>query len=213
MRISWIDLSPLLAYTALYILENDMKIVLNLIDETTVTNTTVKITAWITGIIQGDSREKIEARVLEAWKRLFPDGKQSFSSFTYQPDGLTFRVQAVTRIDASLNDQLNEKAKQASDDNVKIQIHNIDPSIPVHDMRAAESDLRVRMLDLAKAEASKLGGTVAKMDFTADLTIGMANNKALAFNATYAASPAGGAPQLGHSEKLSLSAVITVMVE
>ena len=189
-----------------------MKVRFSLTDETTILNSTVKVTAWITGVVNGETREQIEARALATWKTMFPDVKQAFSNFTYQPDGLTFRVQVATRIDASENDQLDQRAAEASNDTVKITGLNIDPSIPAHDLRKGESDLRVRMLSLAQDEAKKIGGVVSRVDFNPDLSGNrIASNKM--FNATYAMEAAGGAaPVLGHSEKLSLTADVVVKV-
>jgi hypothetical protein len=188
-----------------------MKVRFSLTDETTITNTTVKVTAWITGVVNGETREQIEARALATWKTLFPDVKQSFSNFTYQPDGLTFRVQVATRIDASENDQLDQRAITASNDTVRITNLQIDPSIPVHDLRKGESDLRVRMLSLAQDEAKKIGGVVSKVNFNPHSGSSIASQKM--FNATYAMEAAGGAaPALGHSEKLSLTADVVVKV-
>lgn len=189
-----------------------MKVRFSITDETTITNTTVKVTAWITGVVNGETREQIEARALATWKTLFPDVKQSFSNFTYQPDGLTFRVQVATRIDASENDQLDQRAVAASNDTVKITNLQIDPSIPVHDLRKGESDLRVRMLSLAQDEAKKVGGVVLKVNFNPDYS-GTRTASHKAFNATYAMEAAGGAaPALGHSEKLTLTAEVVVKV-
>ncbi len=188
-----------------------MKTIFSLTDETTITNTTVKVMAQITGTISGETREQIEARCLAAAKRLFDD-KWAFSDFVYQPDGFTFRVNASTRIDASLNDQLTEKALTASDESTRLTIARIDPSIPTHEIRAAESDLRVKIIALAKAEAKKLKSDVLKVDFATEAVSSVANMKAMSFNATYSqeAPSGGGSPALGHSEKLSMTAQVTI---
>lgn len=187
-----------------------MKIKFSLTDETTITNTTVKITTWLNGVVANQSRDALEAKCLETAKKLFPEAKWAFSDFTYNPDGLTFRVQASTRIDSTQNDQLAEKAKTASTNgDINIAIQNIDPSIPLYEKRAAESDLRLKMLTKAKEEAGKLGGEVSEIAFEEPNPV---NFRAATYAASMAFDSAGGAPALGHSEKINLSATVTVEV-
>lgn len=109
-----------------------MKIKFDMTDEVTITNTTVKISAWIQGVINGQDRPTLEASALELAKKLFPDVQWAFSNFSYNPDGFTFRVQASTRIDATQNDQLEQRADSISEvGKLTISIHNIDASIPL----------------------------------------------------------------------------------
>lgn len=194
-----------------------MKITFELNDEITVTNTTVKITASLRGTILGQDRPKLEARALEAAKRLFPDARWAFSNFNFSSDGLTFSVTATTRVDASENDRLDERVKAASTEDMKIQIQNIDPSIPDFEIRKSESDLRLRMISLAKEEATKLGGKVSKTKFHAYNMAGMSNAKSATYARGFALEAAGapgdGIPTLGHSEKISLTASISVEVK
>ena len=186
-------------------------------EETTITNTTVKITAWITGVIGGQDRETLEGKSLELARKLFPDAKWAFSNWTYQPDGFTFRVQATCRIDSSQNDQLDVKTAEISEKGaLTIQISNIDASIPLFETRKAESDLRVALIARATEEATKLGGVLSRVVFNNAFSQSLSNSSSK--NATYAAAAfnleaAGGAPQLGHSEKILLSAEITVSVK
>lgn len=196
-----------------------MRITFDLTDETTITNTTVKITAILRGTIAGQDRPQLEEKALEAAKRLFPDARWAFSNFNFSPDGLTFSVVATTRIEASENDRLDERAKSASDENMKIQIQNMDPSIPEFEIRKAESDLRLRMIKLAKDEAEKLGGSVKKTKFQAYNMAGFSNSKSATYTAARgfaleaAGAPGDGIPTLGHSEKISLTASVSVEVE
>ena len=119
-----------------------MEIEFSLVDEKTVTNTTVKVTVSIQGTINGTKREALESRCLDLVKSLFPNNQWAFANFVFNPDGLTFTTRASTRIDASLNDGLVEKAKAVSTDSTKLSIQTIDPSIPAHDIRQAESAIR-----------------------------------------------------------------------
>jgi hypothetical protein len=197
-----------------------MKIKFNMTDEVTITNTTVKISAWIQGVVNGQDRPALEAAALELAKKLFPEVSWAFSNFTYQPDGFTFRVQASTRIDATQNDQLALKCDQLSEQGkLTIAINNIDASIPLHEKRKAESDLRVALIEKAKAEAEKLSGTVTRIEFGEAIARDIMSN---ARGASYAASAmmlestskGGGSDgvSLGHSEKIYLEAQLTVKV-
>lgn len=190
-----------------------MKIKFEMTDEVTITNTTVKITAWIQGVVNGQERPLLEAQALELAKKLFPDAKWAFSNFTYQPDGFTWRVQASTRIDATQNDQLDVRADEVSEaGKLTIQFQSPDASIPLHQKREAESNLRVELISKAKAEAEKLGGTISKVVF-GDVETRQLNNAMRAASASYRLEAAGGgadSASLGHSEKIYLAATITV---
>lgn len=191
-----------------------MKIKFDMTDEVTITNTTVKISAWIQGVVNGQERSALEAQALELAKKLFPDASWAFSNFTY-PDGFTFRVQATTRIDATQNDQLAERAKAISETGkLNLIINTIDASIPLHQRRAAESDLRVSIIEKAKAEAAKLGGSVSEIEFS-DAHVRDITSNSMRASASYAlesTAKGGGADgvSLGHSEKIYLAANLTI---
>lgn len=193
-----------------------MKISFDINDEKTVTNTTVKLTAWISGQVGEDDRSKLEKRARDVVEKFMPnrgsDGtlKWAYSDFSYINNGMMFRVQATTRIDSSLNDQLEEKAKLASDRQTEIRITDLDASIPMHELRAAESDLRVKLILLAQAEAKKLGGSIAKISFghPGRVPSSAATYASMVSNSGKAAGYEG--TELGHSEKISLKASVVV---
>lgn len=191
-----------------------MKIKFDLTDEVTITNTTVKITAWVNGVINGQDRPALEAASLEMVQKLFPDAKWAFSNFTFQPDGFTFRVQASTRIDATENDQLEQKAAKLSEQGkLTLSIYNLDASIPLFQKREAESNLRVALIEKAKAEAEKLGGELSAITFGEAGSQSFANNgRAMMASASYSLESAKGADSvsLGHSEKIYLNASIVI---
>ena len=195
-----------------------MKIKFDMTDEVTITNTTVKITAWIAGVINGQDRPTLEAQALELAKKLFPDVSWAFSNFTFQPDGFSFRVQANCRIDSTENDNLPAKAEVLGEKGkLTISISNIDSSIPLFQKRDAESDLRVALIDKAKAEASKLGGVVSAVNFSEahvrDITSNAYGGRAASY-ALESTSKGIGADSvnLGHSEKIYLQASVEVTV-
>lgn len=194
-----------------------MKVSFTLNDEKTVTNTTVKIIVAISGTINGESRKDIEARCDEIAKKIFPDVKWAFSNFKYNGDGLTFTVSASTRIDATQNDQLASKCAEASNDSTRIAIQTIDASIPTHDIRTAESDIRINLIKLADEEAKRLGGKVQKVLFNPSYTDNYSNSRGggrmmlETAGASYAADNSGS--QLGHSEKIVISAEVSVKID
>jgi len=192
-----------------------MKIKFELTDETTITNTTVKISAWIQGVIDGQERPALEGRALEMAKKLFPDASWAFSNFTYMPDRFTWRVRATTRIDATQNDQLDERADQANEPGkITISFEAPDASIPLHQRRDEESKLRVALIAKAKEEAAKLAGTLTRVEFTESQRRDITSNSMRMASASYMESTAkgGGADgvSLGHSEKIYISAILTV---
>jgi len=191
-----------------------MKIKFDLTDEVTITNTTVKLTVLVEGVINGADRPTLEASALELTNKLFSDVKWSFSNFRFMPDGFTFQVQAAARIDSAVNDQLDTRANAISErGKLTLQVIDTDVSIPLHQKRKAESDLRVALIEKAQAEASKLNGQLAEVVFTQSRSTDYSNSMR---GATYAASSSfdakGGAEivNLGHSEKILLSASILV---
>jgi hypothetical protein len=192
-----------------------MKIKFELTDEVTITNTTVKLTTWITGVVNGQDRPALETQALDLAKKMFPDTKWAFSNFTYMPDGFTWRVMASTRIDATLNDQLDIRAESLSTKGqLTISIQNIDANIPLHQKRDAESDLRVALIEKARNEAEKLGGSLKRIDFNDAASFSVSNARGGGYAASYMESTAkgGGADgvSLGHSEKINITAVIVV---
>lgn len=194
-----------------------MKIKFEMTDEVTITNTTVKVTAWVNGVINGQERPALEAASLDLVNRLFPDAKWAFSNFTFQPDGFTFRVQASTRIDATQNDQLDQKAAALSEQGkLTLLINNIDPSIPLFQKREAESNLRIALIEKAKEEAKKLGGEVTVVEFGEVGSKQFANHgRGTMMAASYSLESAPGGSDsvsLGHSEKIYLEATIQIQV-
>jgi hypothetical protein len=186
-----------------------MKIKFDLTDEVTITNNTVKVTVAITGVINGQDRPALESSALELANKFFPGASWAFSNFSFQPDGFTFRVQASTRVDASLNDQLEQKATDLNERGIlTLQICDTDTSIPLFQKRDAESDLRLAIIEKAKAEASKLGGSISSIEFKEP-----GSHRDVYSNgarmASYSLESAGG-PGLGQSEKIYLSAKIEV---
>ena len=187
-----------------------MKIVFDIKDDATITNNTIKVIANVTGVVGDDNKEAVDQRIAAVASALFPNAEWAFSNYAEQ--GFTFYAQATTRVDAMENERLDERAESASTKTTEITIAQIDQSIPQRQMRSEESDLRVRMIGLAKAEAEKLGGTVNEIVFEDVRRMGMSQNSNRAFAATAMLESAVGEPKgIGHSEKISLGAKVTVV--
>lgn len=192
-----------------------MKISFNLSDDTTVTNDTVKLTLHVSGTVGDRTRADIDKAVREAVAKLGvqPEKDWAYSGFHYNEGGLTFGITATGRIPAQQDEQLAQKAQNVSDNSVKIAVMGSDPSIPQHKVRDAESKLRLRLIELARAEAEALSATVSQIEFGAAASFNIA--KHYSGNATYAMAmdsvgAPGGGGEIGHTEKVSLSAKVTV---
>lgn len=190
-----------------------MKITFDLSDEKTITNDTVKISTLVQGAVADQSRDLLEAAADKITKELV-NKDWSFSNFTYSGDGFTFNVTATTRIPASENDRMAERAQTLGlRGKITIQLIEADPSIPLHQKRDAESNLRVSLIEKATAEATKLGGKVDAIAFSRASSQAM---RGAMMASTYSLSnDAGGGLEgvsLGHSEKLAINATVTVIV-
>lgn len=189
-----------------------MKIKFELTDEKTIINQTVKISAQISGVINDQDRGQLEQRAQEVAEKLIPGASWAFSNFQFLPDGFTFRISATTRIDSSQNDQLEQKAKAVSNSKLTVALHNPDVSIPLFQRRAAESEIRIALIDKAKAEAEKLGGKLTRIEFTESNAHAITSNSYRAASTSFE-DAAGGAKGLGHSEKIQMSANLTITVD
>ncbi len=194
-----------------------MKLTFDMMDEKTVTNDTIKVTATIDGLVQGDTKEVIEESIQAAMKELLPDADWAFSNFTfYRRNFPMYSVKASARVLASHDDGLVDRAEKLTTDKLAIAIENIDHSIPAHRFKEAESELRETLLLRATAEAKKLSeiyGQSLEVDsirFGAP-TVSQPIRMASASYLESSVSAKGGG--LGHSEKTVLSAKVVLKTE
>lgn len=189
-----------------------MKIKFNMTDEKTLVNQTVKITTQINGVISDRDRNGLEQAAKELAEKLIPDASWAFSNFQFLPDGFTFRINASTRIDSSQNDQLEQKAKAISDGRMTIALHSPDVSIPLFQRREAESNLRIALIEKAKAEAEKLGGKLSSIKFHDSNAHPITSNSYRAASYESAGGMAADSKGLGHSEKIQMMADVVIKV-
>lgn len=128
-------------------------------DEKTVTNDTVKVMVQVTGPVENDSRDQLEKRARSALKQYLPEADWVFGGFQFsQSAGYPlFVVPASCRIKANLNDDLINRANRFEcEEGVRLQVTNLDQSIPMHLIRNAEKDLRFNLLEMVENELADL---------------------------------------------------------
>ena len=200
-----------------------MKIEFAITDEKTVINETVKLGLQITGLVLDQSKEDIVARCKDVLGRVVPQSGASqqpswaWSAFDeMNHDGFPrFSVTATTRVNESDIFQLDDRIRQINDieKNIQVRVFNKDVSVPLYQLREAESDLRLSLLERADNEAKKIGSAkVRKIVIMKPEDVDM-RFQSKGFAATsYAAatdSPHGGS-SFGASQKIVLSAIVTV---
>lgn len=185
-----------------------MKVTFTITDETVVVSNTVKVTVNVSGQVGDDNRAGHEGRAKAITEQFISDADWAYSNFQYGANGLTFSVNGTCRIPAQDNQDLYAKAQEVSDRQTTLTVHHIDPSVPARELQEGESRLRKRMLERAKDSAKELGAfKVREIDFTEARSGGA---KSMTFStANYSVDSAESAG-LGHSEKIALSADVTV---
>ncbi len=195
-----------------------MKLIFTIDDEKTIVNETVKVTVSIQGQVGEDDRSALEARAREIALKFLPEASWAFSNFILANNGMMFNVTGTTRIDALENDQLAERANELSDRKTILQVQQLDPSVPLFQIRKAQSEMRVSIIAKAQEEAKLLGGFVKKVDFTEDdgsnfrKSVSNSGMRSMA-SSSYALESVGDGSPLGHSEKILMSATITAVSE
>lgn len=191
-----------------------MKIKFDIEDEKTVTNETVKITVKVQGQVGEDDRTTLETRAREVVLKFLPNASWAFSNFNFISNGMMFQVTGSTRIDAVENDQLVEKATAVSTRQTILTVQQIDPSIPLFEIRKAQSAMRASIIEKAREEARLLGSLVKRVDFSEDVSRGhRPQMRSVTSNSgSYGLEAADAAP-LGHSEKIYMTATVTAVAE
>lgn len=97
---------------------------------------------------------------------------------------------------------------------ITIVLVDADPAIPLHQKRDAESNLRVALIEKAKAEAEKLGGNVDAISFSRASSQAMRGAMMASTYSTSNDAMGGGLEgvSMGHSEKMAMNASVVVIV-
>lgn len=203
-------------------------ITLQLRDEVTVTNDTVRLTVPIVALIDSDTaEEKIRTDIRAALAKFVPGAEWQFNSIYRAPDGTgheRMQLNAVARVSERENNRLEQRAKDASRTGLQINAPQVDTTIPTAKLEEAEAALRVSLVKKAVAEQKALSEAAGRnyrlhsLNFlnSGDVT----QRKSVHLNATvgtsygsgFAAESAGGGDTLSNAQKIILSAELVLAV-
>lgn len=192
--------------------------------ETTVTNTTVKLTAAIVAVIDGEkiTEENLATKVKETLNS-FVGGEWIFQNPTRTRNDAGFeeaRYTATVRVDQAENHDLDERREEASQRGLRITQVVTDTSTPKRAIAEAESALRVILLKRAQNQAESMSAAAGRtyrlhaLDFAQMRQEGMNHRGMMMASATsYAlesASPPNVVDVIGHTQKLTMAASVTL---
>lgn len=204
-------------------------ITLQIRDEVTVTNDTVRLTVPIVALIDSDTaEEKIRSDIRAALAKFVPGAEWQFNSIYRAPDGTgheRMQLNAVARVSERENNRLEQRAKDASRTGLQINPPQVDTTIPAAKLEEAEANLRISLVKKAVAEQkalSEAAGRTYRLHSLNFLNTGdVAIRKSAHLNATVAASYGSGfAPEsapgagdtLSNAQKIVLSAELVLAV-
>lgn len=191
--------------------------------ETTITNQTVKITAVVAAVIDGQkiTNENISSLVRDMLNNLVT-GEWSFSNPSREKDETGYErasFTATVRVDQTQNFNLDQRAEDASQVGLRITQVYTDTSTPKRAIAEAETALRGVLLERAANQAKELSTRAGRTYRVASLSYSSMNNSASNIRASaqyslesatsFAAAPPGGGA-IGHSQKLSMTANVTL---
>lgn len=190
--------------------------------ETVVTNDTVKIVAKIVAQVQpGESQDALPARVREMMNKIVADADWKFSNVVRVEDATGFErvtLTASARVPEKENFLLEARCKEVSTLGLRIASVEADISIPSSMIEQANRELRVKLASKAAEEAESLSKVIPGEGYrVSDISFASASNthrvaKSLSYNATanYAGDGDTDAESLGNSQRVSMSANITL---
>lgn len=203
-------------------------ITLQLREETTVTNDTVRLTVPVTALIDGDTAEEtIRADIRTALAKFIPEADWQFNSIYRAPDGTgheRMQLNAVARVSERENYKLDQRAKAVSRQGLQINPPQVDSTIPASKLEEAERALRATLVKKAVEEMKSLSeaaGRTYRLNAVNFLNAGdVMQRKSPHLNATVAASygsgfaaeAPGGGDTLSNAQKIFLSAEVVFAV-
>lgn len=200
-------------------------ITLHLRDEVTVTNDTVRLSAPIMALIDGDTTEEtIRSDIRAALAKFIPGAEWQFNSIYRTPDGTGHEVMhlnAVARVSERENNRLQQRAKDASRTGLQINTPQVDTTIPAAKLEEAEAKLRVSLVSKAVEEQlalSKAAGRNYRLHSLNFLNAGdVANRKHInatisSYGSGFAAESVGGDDTLSNAQKIILTAELVLAV-
>ncbi len=205
-------------------------ITLQVRDEVTVTNDTVRLTVPIVALIDGDTTEEtIRSDIRAALTKFVPGAEWQFNSIYRAPDGTgheRMQLNAVARVSERENNRLEQRAKEASRTGLQINAPQVDTTIPAAKLEEAEANLRIALVKKAVAEQKALSDAAGRtyrlhsLNFlnTGDVSL----RKSAMVNATASTSygsgfalesaAPGGGDTLSNAQKIVLSAELVLAV-
>lgn len=203
-------------------------ITLQLRDEVTVTNDTVRMTVPIVALIDGDTAEEtIRSDIRAALAKFIPGAEWQFNSIYRSPDGTgheRMQLNAVARVSERENNRLEQRAKEASRTGLQINPPNVDSTIPAAKMEEAEAKLRISLVKKAVQEQAALTEAAGRkyrlhsLNFLNAGDVGLRksatiNATAQSYGSGFATESIGsGGDTLSNAQKIVLSAELVLAV-
>ena len=185
--------------------------------ETTVTNSTVKFTASVLAIIDGQKiTEENLSNSVRTLLNNFVEGEWVFSNPTRIKGDSGFeeaRFTATLRADQSENRAIDQRREEVSSPGLRITSVHPDTSVPQAAIAEAETELRVILLKRAQNQAKKLSEAAEREYRVHDICFSNLNNSdRMKFGSTAYATEASASASssIGHTQKLSMNATVTL---
>ena len=198
---------------------------LQLRDEVTVTNDTVRLTVPVTALISDDTAEEtIRSDIRAALTKFVPGAEWQFNGINRAPDGTgheRIQLNAVARVSERENYKLDQRAKEASRQGLQINQPHVDTTIPNGKLEEAERSLRVSLTEKAVEEMkllTKAAGRTYRLHSLTFLNNGEVAIRKSALNATasygsgFGIESAPGGGDLSNAQKISLAAEVVLAV-
>jgi hypothetical protein len=195
----------------------------NLRTDTVVSSETVKLIVQIaTQSSSGTSEEELRAEIGSVLTKFVPTAKWEFSNLTRNKDVTGYErisLVASTRVPETENHKLDERAEEASRQGLRIVSVQVDSTIPGPILRAADRKLRSTLLKEAMEELDEINKLTKLTYRLGTIEFGDTNDPVfrkdasiMAYASTANAAPmgaaGGGAPSLGNTQKVSMTAAI-----
>ena len=205
-------------------------ITLQLRDEATVVNDTVRLTVPITALIADDTAEEtIRSDIRNALAKFIPGAEWQFNNIIRSADGTGYErmhLNAVARVSERENYKLEQRAKEASRQGLQISTPHVDTTIPAAKLEEAERALRVSLTKKAVEEQrllSEAAGRSFRLHSLNFLNAGdVVHRKSAMLNATAASASYGSGfaleavgsagDNLSNAQKITLSAEVILAV-
>lgn len=194
-------------------------------DERTVTNDTVRITVPVTALISDDAAEEtIRSDIRKALQSFISDADWQFNNITRSPDGTgheQISLSAVARVSERENHKLAVRARDCSRPGLQIGAPYVDTAIPPAKLEEAERALRISLVGKAVAEQKALSEAAGRSYRIHSILFNnhgdVSGRKSIAtssYGSGFAleAISASGEDSLSNAQKLSISAEVILAV-